>query len=358
MDTNMSIEYAPQEEEDIWIDQIKSLHLNGRLCDWVTTFHPQKLLCSPMPGIIHGSYNLIQEFLFEDGTVWLLRFPRVSNVSPEYVDEKVATEVGTLFNPNPLELGPFILMEFIEGVSLGEALKKDDGSRLLREDIPERDVEFVYRQMANIMLRLFEIDFDRIESLPTPKTGYSVPIRPLTWKTHDILRTGGVNTFGDRARGFSTITGYFQYINRQDWKQFRHQPNTVIAGELDGITTYASLDMLKSMMPQFVDTEYEKGPFKLICDYFSLANMIVKSREDLTIVGVVGLEWVYAGPAQMFASGPWWLLLNRPINTEWDFQVEDPPEVNERYFKSQSLQEGTGGRRGKITQAPRERGGL
>lgn len=90
-------------------------------------------------------------------------------------------------------------------------------------------------------------------------------------------------------------------------------------------------------MPQFVNAEYEKGPFKLICDDFGPANMIVKSREDLTIVGVVDLEWVYAGPAQLFASAPWWLLLDRPINPEWDFESDNPPRMNERYLKCLNL---------------------
>jgi len=44
------------------------------------------------------------------------------------------------------------------------------------------------------------------------------------------------------------------------------------------------------------------GLFKLLCDDFGLANMIVRSKDDLTIVGVVDLEWSYTGPAQLFGS--------------------------------------------------------
>lgn len=43
---------------------------------------------------------------------------------------------------------------------------------------------------------------------------------------------------------------------------------------------------------------------------------------------------MYAGPAQRFASVPWWLLLDRPINEEWDFVAGEPPEIFNRYFKS------------------------
>lgn len=44
------------------------------------------------------------------------------------------------------------------------------------------------------------------------------------------------------------------------------------------------------MMPDMINKKYEHGPFKLIYDALGPANVIVKSREDLTIVGVVDLE--------------------------------------------------------------------
>lgn len=98
------------------------------------------------------------------------------------------------------------------------------------------------------------------------------------------------------------------------------------------ISKYTSLSILESLIPRFVDTAYKNGPFKLICDDFGPANMIVKSEKDLTIVGVVDLEWVYAGPAQLFGLAPWWLLHDRPVNEEWDFKDGNPPEATKRYF--------------------------
>lgn len=83
-----------------------------------------------------------------------------------------------------------------------------------------------------------------------------------------------------------------------------------------------------------INEKYNEGPFKLICDDLGPANMIDRSPDDQTIVGVVDLEWVYTGPAQLFASAPWWLLLDRPINEVWDFVIGEPPDVTSRYFKS------------------------
>lgn len=152
---------------------------------------------------------------------------------------------------NPLGLGPFIIMDFIEGVSLNRLLKDHDAeadTRLIKEDINDDDIEFIYRQFANFLLQLFKLNFDRIGSLPSPKTQFPVSIRPMTFKVHDIMQTGGVNTFGtahevilfffisfispgeapnqirlltckslgDRSKGFSTTTDYFRYVVSQD----------------------------------------------------------------------------------------------------------------------------------------------
>ncbi|CAG7946679.1 unnamed protein product [Penicillium nalgiovense] len=87
------------------------------------------------------------------------------------------------------------------------------------------------------------------------------------------------------------------------------------------------------MIPDMVNESYNQGPFKLICDDFGPANVIVKGEHDLTVVGVVDLEWVYAEPAQLFASASWWLLLDRPINEDRDFEIGGPPKVTSRYFR-------------------------
>lgn len=75
-----------------------------------------------------------------------------------------------------------------------------------------------------------------------------------------------------------------------------------------------SFSFLKSLIPALVERNYDSGPFKLICDDLGLASLIVRSEEDLTIVGVVDFEWSYVGPAQLFGSAPCWLLQDRLNN--------------------------------------------
>ncbi|PLB47162.1 hypothetical protein P170DRAFT_448837 [Aspergillus steynii IBT 23096] len=270
--------------------------LSGQICSWVTGFHPDSHPSRLDGGFMNGSYNVCQKFVFDDGTIWILRLPRARSVAPEYADEKVAMEVEALrlirektsipvpevyawglARENTLGLGPFILMSFINGICLND---------------------------------LFNIDFDHIGSLPMPTTNFPAPKRPLTWKMHEILRVGGVST-----------SEYFQCVNNQDWQQLRFQPNS-IAGPRSA----------RILNPRIINHTYENGPFKLICDDFGLGNVIVRSKDDLTITGVVDMEWVYAGPAQLFGSAPWWLLLDRPVTEEWDFEEEEAPKATDRYF--------------------------
>lgn len=139
-------------------------------------------------------------------------------------------------------------------------------------------------------------------------------------------------SLGDRRQGFATTTEYFQHVVGQDWEQLVHQPNS-IAGPYNAKSKYVAFKVLKSLIPDLVNAKYDRGKFKLICDDLGLANLIVRSKEDLTVVGVVDLEWSYIGPAQLFGSAPWWLLQDRPVNSAWDCDNNEPPKVAARYFR-------------------------
>jgi len=81
---------------------------------------------------------------------------------------------------------------------------------------------------------------------------------------------------------------------------------------------YRSFRALESIISKFVYGKYDRAGFKIICDDLGLANLMVRSRQDLTIIGVVDFEWLYIGPAQLFGSAPWRLLMDRPTNQAWD----------------------------------------
>ncbi|KAK0115668.1 hypothetical protein ONS95_000064 [Cadophora gregata] len=356
METNALLDIVHEAQGQLWVDKVNETYRTGRLCEWVSTFHPDKLSCQLDGTFHHGAFNAGMKMVFSDGTAWMVRFPRVGMVCDDYADEKVAKEVAALrlihdtivssvprihtWGPaasNLLDLGPFIMMDFINGVSASDVLKDPNAehpTRLLREDISDSDIEAIYRQLANFQLQLFALDFDRIGSLPSPTAeGQSLtPTRPLTFKAHSILQNGGVDTFGDRNQGFATTTEYFQYVVDQDWKQLVYQPNST-CGSYDAKNKYLAFKVLRSFIPDLINPKYDRCKFKLICDDLGLANLIFRSRGDLTVVGLVDLEWSYIGPAQLFGSAPWWLLQDRPVNSAWDYNGDKPPKIAARYFK-------------------------
>lgn len=102
-----------------------------------------------------------------------------------------------------------------------------------------------------------------------------------------------------------------------------------VDGEHDARQKYVYWSVLDTLIPRFVVPDLDNGPFKLICNDFGLANMIVNNAEDLTIVAVIDWEWSYAGPLQLFWSPPRWLLMQTP-NT-WSEFDERHTEYN-RYL--------------------------
>lgn len=220
MDTNAVIDIPNEVRSQLWVERVNDTHGAGRLCPWVSTFHPNKLSCQLDGTFHHGAFNAGMKMAFSDGTAWMVRFPRVGMVCDQIVDEKVVMEVAALnlirdrtnipvpkvyaWGPaasNPLGLGPFIMMDFIEGVNLSSILQDPEAerrSRVMRDDISDSDIEQIYRQMANILLQLFRLDSNQIGSLPPPQGHVQnpTPLRPLTFKAHSILQNGGVDTFG------------------------------------------------------------------------------------------------------------------------------------------------------------------
>ncbi|CAG7922453.1 unnamed protein product [Penicillium olsonii] len=356
METNVLLNLVHVAQDQVWVDKVNETHMTSRLCPWVSTFHPDKLPCVLEGAFHNGAFNAGVKMVFTDKSAWMVRFPRFGMVCEDYTDEKVAMEVSALniirdtttipvpkvrawgyAASNGLGLGPFIMMNFIDGVGLSSLLqdpKAENSSRVVREDISDSDIEIIYRQLANFLLQILKLDFDQIGSLPSPQTECPrpTPPRPLTFKAETILHDGGVDTFGDRTEGFATTTEYFQYVIGQDWKQLAHQPNST-AGFNHAQTQFVAFKVLESLIPEFINEKYDRGKFKLICDDLGLANLIVRGAEDLTVVGLVDLEWSYIGPAQLFGSAPWWLLQDRPINSEWDCDDTELPQIGSRYLR-------------------------
>lgn len=218
MDNHIVVELLHRAQYQKWANLV--LQKRAELAEWLSSLHPRKGIdCQVDEKFVSGGFNFALKATFADGTKLLLRFPKPGHVSAAHADEKVAVEARVLqllaektsipvpkvwhwgrAADCPLGLGPFIIMDFVEGVSLDDVLTIP-GQRFgrIRDDFPEDKIEFIFRQLARILLQLFhlDIDVDCIRNLPLPEEpGFSVPVRPLTYKVHNILQDGGVNVFG------------------------------------------------------------------------------------------------------------------------------------------------------------------
>jgi hypothetical protein len=159
----------------------------------------------------------VKDYLRDD-LEFIIRLPLPGKTNHEKnLDEKVAAEVAAMnlvrenadipvpivyawgsASENPLGLGPFMLIEFKEGILLDDLITKKD-SRLMREDIPRDFIEGIYRQMAQIQLELYTIDLDVIGSLPLAsraRVEVSTGGPQLTFKVNGMRQIGGVYARG------------------------------------------------------------------------------------------------------------------------------------------------------------------
>lgn len=96
---------------------------------------------------------------------------------------------------NPTDLGPFIIMAWIEGRKMSEILRKDTpGEDILNPDIDSRTLGLLYSQMAEILLELWKLDFDCIGCLGQDQQSgqYMVDGPPLTLEVNELMRTCGL----------------------------------------------------------------------------------------------------------------------------------------------------------------------
>lgn len=203
--------------------------------------------CNDQPcyaeGIRGGAFNYCIRVGFdkEEGVEaqWLMRFPIPGRVMhPEakvrhevavmrYLYEKTSIPVPKIIAWGTAEenifegVGPFIIMEFVEGKPLYEVMrgtpmevvfretnedeflkelarKADAGegdNEVLSPCVDDATLEIIYRQLANVYLELSEHDFDKIGSLDmddSSQSEWKVTAPPYTNLTNELERVGGV----------------------------------------------------------------------------------------------------------------------------------------------------------------------
>lgn len=120
-----------------------------------------------------------------------------------YIAAKTTIPVPKIYHfgtavENPTGLGPFMIIDYIEhertmSDALNDPTLESDESHVLDPSICEQKLEFLYRQLANIVLQLSTLTFPSIGSLVQDKDGkFSVSGRPLIQNMNSLLEFTGV----------------------------------------------------------------------------------------------------------------------------------------------------------------------
>lgn len=204
------------EEAERWMHN--ALHHRDELCKLASAQRPTEE-CTVVE-VFRGFFNLNFTMLFRATGEKMVRVPIHGRVM--HPKEKLRNEVETLRFirantklPAPEVItwgetdffGPYMITTYIEGTPLNELLRAEeldeDDDEILRDDLSDDTLAKIYRQIADIILELYQHDFDHIGSLRSsthqPET-WTAASRPVSLKMNEMIRCGGVSAQVPDAR--------------------------------------------------------------------------------------------------------------------------------------------------------------
>ncbi|KAJ0415264.1 hypothetical protein BJY00DRAFT_293772 [Aspergillus carlsbadensis] len=293
-----------------------------------------------------GAYNISFQMEFKNANTAVIRFPQPG--ATMFPEEKVCNEVATMrylydqtsipvpfvhhwatWKESPLELGPVIIMDYIKhDTNMYDALntpgcpKEDRG--ILDPDISEAKLEALYSEVASVLLQLSRPSLPRIGSLnQVDDSTWEVTKRPLSMPMNSLVRLGSLPQSQLPATTFDTTSSYIEALAELHISHLIHQRNDAIDSAEDCRRKLVARYLFRQLARERRLTKqwapFDKGPFKLWCDDFRPANILLD--EEGKIVGVVDWEFSYAAPVEFSFAPPWWLLIERP--EYWPQGLED-----------------------------------
>lgn len=320
-------EKTGDDEWDKWAKEVRNT--DDEIAHFVAHYRPG----SQDPKVIAcdgGSFNLCLRVTFSDGGAdAMIRFPGQGH--SVFRDEKTQNEVETikfihenttipvprllgwgLTKDSPRQLGPFIISDFVEGVTLSDILRDPTDVRKLwlNPNIDTKILDTVYEQIADFMLQLYQLNFSGIGPISNDAESgsWSVNGRPLTYSMNELVASTFYPVDKLPSTTFNSSTDYFQSLAQVHLTHLRTQRNFCSSVEA-AKEMYVSHHLFAQLVSKYVVND--RGPFKLFCDDFRCQNMLV-DPETLRITAVLDLEYTNAMPEQYVSESPWWLLLVGP----------------------------------------------
>lgn len=131
---------------------------------------------------------------------------------------------------------------------------------------------------------------------------------------------------------FVTASSYIEALAQLNIQHLLHQRNDAVQSVEDCRRKYVARQLFYMLArdKKLSLPDCENGPFKLWCDDFRPANVLL--NENMHIAGVVDWEFTYAAPVEFSYAPPWWLLIEKP--EYWPAGIEDWTRVFDRRLKT------------------------
>ncbi|XP_044716975.1 phosphotransferase enzyme family domain-containing protein [Hirsutella rhossiliensis] len=229
----------------------------------------------------------------------------------KFPEEKVNYEVATM-----RYVAAKTTIPVLEIYHYGTATENPTG---LDNNINEQTLMFLYRQMANIILRLSTLSFPRIGSLVQDKRGLiSVSGRPLIQNMSSLVEFAGVPPTLLPSQQYLTSTQWYSAMADMHLSQVTFQRNDAIEDEDDARDKFVARQLFRRLASRgrlATGFEPENGgdnetTFRLYSEDLRPSNVLID--KDLRVVGVIDWEFTYVAPAEFSFDPPWWLLLKSP----------------------------------------------
>lgn len=321
-----------EETSDNWLVQFLELDILKPIADFILKHNRGD--ATEFAILKKGSYNISLWMKYQKGAT-VIRFSQPGAVfSPE---EKIVNEVAVMRfltdqtsipvpfilhsgtkKESPLELGPFIMMDYIDhGTKMYDALnvpgcpKEERG--ILDPNIDKDTLEVLYKQLAGVLLQLSIPSFSQIGSLSQiDDFTWEVTRRPLSMNMNELLRLGGLPRSKLPDTTFTTTSSYFEALADLNIEHLIHQRNDAVESADDCRRKFVARQLFRKLArdKRLTNPSLENGPFKIWCDDLRPANVLL--NETMEIVGVVDWEFTYTAPVEFSYAPPWWLLIEKP----------------------------------------------
>ena len=131
---------------------------------------------------------------------------------------------------------------------------------------------------------------------------------------------------------FKTASSYIETLAQLNMQHLLYQRNDAVQSADDYRRKFVARQLFYKLTrdKKLSLPRCETGPFKLWCDDFRPANVLL--NEDMRIAGVVDWEFTYTAPVDFSYAPPWWLLIEKP--EYWSEGIDDWARVFDRRLKT------------------------